>query len=206
VIDTRHEFAGLFSLYLWVTVGAVVVVFAVTLFTVIRFRRRDGEVGLPRGKDKAPLAESLYAAGLAVIAVILVAATFHTENRVDPVRADPGLRIAITGFQWQWRFDYENGRSVLGTRDTLPTLVVPVNTLIRFTATSTDVIHSFWIPSERFKRDAFPYRTTTFDLVFDHEGTLLGHCAEFCGLRHANMDFYVRVVSAAAFSAWEQGA
>jgi cytochrome c oxidase subunit 2 len=206
VIDTRHEFGGLFSLYLWVTVGAVAVVFAVTLFTVIHFRRRGDEAGYPRGRDKAPLAESLYAGGLAVIAAILVAATFHTENRVDPVRANPGLRIAITGFQWQWRFDYDNGRSVLGTRDTLPTLVVPVQTLIRFTATSTDVIHSFWIPSERFKRDAFPYRTTTFDLVFEHEGTLIGHCAEFCGLRHTNMDFYVRVVSAEAFRAWERSA
>jgi heme/copper-type cytochrome/quinol oxidase subunit 2 len=201
VIDTRHEFAGLFTLYLWVTVGAVVVVFAVTLFAVIRFRREDGPA---RGKDKAPLAETLYALGLAVIAALLLAATFRTENRVDPVRASPGLHIAITGFQWQWRFDYDSGRSVLGTRDTLPTLVVPVDTLIRFTATSTDVIHSFWIPSVRFKRDAFPYRTTTFDLVFDHEGTLIGHCAEFCGLRHTNMDFYVRVVSADAFRAWER--
>ncbi len=165
MVDTRHEFAGLFSLYLWVTGGVVAIVFAVTLFTVIRFRRR-----------------------------------------ADPVRARPGLRVAITGFQWQWRFDYDNGASVLGTRDTLPTLVVPVDTLVRFTARSDDVIHSFWIPSERFKRDVFPYRTTTFDLVFDHEGTLLGHCAEFCGLRHSNMDFYVRVVSADAFRSWERSA
>jgi len=206
VVDTRHEFAGLFSLYLWVTGGVVAIVFAVTLFTVIRFRRRAGDAGYPHGRNQAPLAESLYAVGLAVIAALLVAATFRTEDRVDPVRARPGLRVAITGFQWQWRFDYDNGASVLGTRDTLPTLVVPVDTLVRFTARSDDVIHSFWIPSERFKRDVFPYRTTTFDLVFDHEGTLLGHCAEFCGLRHSNMDFYVRVVSADAFRSWERSA
>jgi cytochrome c oxidase subunit 2 len=44
---------------------------------------------------------------------------------------------------------------------------------------------------------------TTFDLVFDHEGTLLGHCAEFCGLRHSNMDFFVRVVAADEFRRWQ---
>jgi cytochrome c oxidase subunit 2 len=166
----------------------------------LRYRDRTGT---PSEKDEAKLAESLYAVGLAVIAVLLVAATFRTENRVDPVRPNPGLRIGITSFQWQWRFDYPNGRSVLGTRDRLPVLVVPVNTLIRFTATSQDVIHSFWIPDARFKRDTFPNRTTTFDLVFDHEGDQLGHCAEFCGLRHSNMDFVVRVTSTAEFRTWE---
>jgi cytochrome c oxidase subunit 2 len=203
VTDTRHEFGGLFSLYLGVTIAAVVIVFVLTLYAVARFRVRDGE---PSRRAEAKLVESLYAVGLAIVAAFLVAATFRTENRVDPVRPDPGLRVAITGFQWQWRFDYPGGRSVLGTRDQLPTLVVPVNTLIRFTATSTDVIHSFWIPDVRFKRDAFPNRTTTFDLVFDHLGTLIGHCAEFCGLRHANMDFFVRVVSAAEFRTWAASA
>jgi cytochrome c oxidase subunit 2 len=200
VTDTRHEFGGLFSLYLWVTGLAVIAVFVITLYVVARYRDRAGE---PSWKDEAKLAESLYASGLAIVAVALVAATFRTEDRVDPVRPNPGLRVAITGFQWQWRFDYPNGRSVLGTRDRLPVLVVPVNTLIRFTATSQDVIHSFWIPDVRFKRDAFPNRTTTFDLVFDHEGDLLGHCAEFCGLRHTNMDFIVRVVGAGAFRRWQ---
>jgi cytochrome c oxidase subunit 2 len=199
VTDTRHEFGGLFSLYLWVTGAAVVAVFALTLYAVVRYRRRDGE---PSRRNEAKLAESLYAGGLAIVAFALVAATFRTENRVDPVRPSPGLRVAITAFEWQWRFEYPDGRSVLGTRDQLPTLVVPVNTLIRFTARSDDVIHSFWIPDLRFKRDAFPNRTTTFDLVFDRVGTLVGHCAEFCGLRHANMDFVVRVVSADAFRTW----
>jgi cytochrome c oxidase subunit 2 len=203
VVDTRHEFGGLFSLYLWVTSLAVVAVFALVLYAVVRYRRRAGDTAVPHGKDEAKLAESVYAVGLAIVAVVLVAATFRTENRVDPVRPDPGLRVAITGFQWQWRFDYPNGKSVLGRRDRLPVLVVPVDTLIRFTATSTDVIHSFWIPDVRFKRDAFPNKTTTFDLVFDHEGELLGHCAEFCGLRHANMDFVVRVVSSAEFQRWQ---
>lgn len=203
MVDTRHEFGGLFSLYLWVTGLAALAVFALVLYAVVRYRRRAADATVVRGKDEAKLAESLYAVGLAIVAVFLVAATFRTENRVDPVRPDPGLRIAITGFQWQWRFDYPNGKSVLGTRDRLPVLVVPAHTLIRFTATSADVIHSFWIPDVRFKRDAFPHRTTTFDLVFDHEAELLGHCAEFCGLRHANMDFVVRVVSSGEFKQWE---
>ena len=101
--------------------------------------------------------------------------------------------------------DCTSGRTVIGSADHEPMLVVPAHTQIEFSARATDVIHSFWIPSERFKRDAFPDRTTRFDLVFEHVGETVGHCAEFCGLRHADMNFNVRVLSPADFRAWAGG-
>ncbi len=201
-IDTRDQFAGLFDLYTAVIVAVTVVVFAVVLFALVRFRRRDE--GFARGRHKSTVGESLYAVALACIAVFLVAATFRTESRVDPVAKTEGLRVDITAFQWQWRFDYpDSGVSVIGSpHDAPPTIVVPLHTRVLFTATSRDVIHSFWLPQERFKRDAFPGRTTSFDLVFDTPGTQRGHCAEFCGLRHSNMDFFVRAVPKAEFDRW----
>jgi cytochrome c oxidase subunit 2 len=200
-VDTRHQFAGLFSLYEWVTGIVVVLVFLITLFALVRYRRRDD--AYPRGRTEAKVAESVYALVLAGIAAVLIAATFRTEDRVDPVRANPGLRIEITAFQWQWRFAYPaTGKVVTGTTHRPATLVVPVDTLIRFSGTSRDVIHSFWIPDLRFKRDEFPDRTTHFDLVFDRLGTLRGHCAEFCGLKHTDMNFDVRVVGADEFRRW----
>jgi cytochrome c oxidase subunit II len=63
---------------------------------------------------------------------------------------------------------------------------------IRFRMISRDVIHSFWIPSTRFKRDAFPERWTEFDLTFPKPGRYIGRCAEFCGLQHAGMSFVVK--------------
>jgi cytochrome c oxidase subunit II len=201
VIDTRHEFGGLFSIYEWLTVGVAAIVFGVVAYALLRFRR--GRAGPPSAVHDAPRGESVYVVVLAVIAAGLVAATFHTESRVDPLSASPKLRIHITAFDWQWRFDYpELGKTVVGTPTGPPELVVPAHTPIEFSETSRDVIHSFWVPSLRFKRDAFPNRTTRFGLVFKREGVFPGRCAEFCGLHHADMTFTVRVLAPAAFKTW----
>jgi cytochrome c oxidase subunit 2 len=73
---------------------------------------------------------------------------------------------------------------------------------VRFEISSRDVIHSFWIPELRFKRDAFPNRVTDFDLVFDPGVTTTGRCAEFCGLGHDRMDFQVVSMQPNAFVRW----
>jgi cytochrome c oxidase subunit 2 len=198
--DTERQFHELFSLYVPILVAALVILYAVVLYALVRFRRRDGAPGSRRSEAK--LGESVYAILLASIAVVLVAATFVIESRIDPVAARPALRVDVVAFQWQWRFRYPGlGITVTGTRDTPPTLVVPANETIGFTATSRDVIHSFWVPETRFKRDAFPDRNTRFDLVFE-PGDHVGHCAEFCGLRHADMDFHVRAVPRGEFQRW----
>ena len=73
-----------------------------------------------------------------------------------------------------------------------------------FSATSLDVQHAFWVPSERFKRDIFPKRTTTWQMTFDAPGfhEAAGACAEFCGLRHSNMEFNVDVLPPRLFESW----
>jgi cytochrome c oxidase subunit 2 len=91
---------------------------------------------------------------------------------------------------------------VTGNDETPPTFAVPADRTVRFTLRSRDVIHAFWIPEQRFKRDAFPNRTTQFDLDFDQTGMNGGVCAEFCGLRHAQMSFNVLALSQPDFEAW----
>jgi cytochrome c oxidase subunit 2 len=81
------------------------------------------------------------------------------------------------------------------------TLVVPSGQTVQFRMRSLDVIHSFFVPKLRFKRDAFPERTTEFDLVF-HEPGFTGRCAEFCGLHHADMRFNVEVLPPDEFARW----
>jgi cytochrome c oxidase subunit 2 len=197
VTDTRREFDDLFfSLYLPVMVVVVVVVYALVAFVLLRRRDR------PSPKREAKVKEGLYAAGLATIAAVLVGFTFRAETRVDAVAERAALELDVTAFQWGWRFAYPGGKTVVGTDRTLPVLVVPAGETVRFTLVSRDVIHAFFVPELRFKRDAFPHRPTRFDLVFDEEGSFPGSCAEFCGLRHADMRFGVRVVPRARFAAW----
>jgi cytochrome c oxidase subunit 2 len=201
--DTRDQFHELFGeLYLPLTLVVGTIVVLVVLFAAIRYRRGSGRS--PGGPTNKPVLESLYALTIAVIVAVLVWATFTAEAKVDRVSADPGLRVDVTAFKWQWRFDYP-GRGVppsIGTDAHHAELVVPEDTVVRFRMTSRDVIHALWIPAVRFKRDAFPNRYTTFDLVFGTPGTYPGRCAEFCGLEHAGMTLEVRVLREADFDAW----
>jgi cytochrome c oxidase subunit 2 len=146
--------------------------------------------------------ELAYVGVLVLIAAGLVTATFTTEDKVDAVSDDPALRVDVTAFQWGWTWRYSDGVTVTGNSEAPPTFAVPTDRTVRFSLTSRDVIHAFWIPDQRFKRDAFPNRTTQFDLDFDNPGMNGGVCAEFCGLRHSQMAFNVLALSDPDFQSW----
>ncbi len=200
--DTRSEFHELLSRYVPVMLAVVAIVFALVVFALVRYRRGRGHE--PSKREEAPLAESLYVLALSGIAAALLFSTFRVENRVDRVAHTAGLTVNVVAFKWQWRFSYPGRgvRAIVGTERREPTLVVPTRTRILFRLTARDVIHALWIPALRFKRDAFPERTTRFDLVFAKPGTYVGRCAEFCGLDHADMTFRVRALPRREFDAW----
>jgi cytochrome c oxidase subunit 2 len=201
LVDTRKEFDDLANVYVPVAIAVAAIIIGSILVFVVVFRRRDDE--LPRQRDEAPRLELLYAGVLAVIVTILLVLTFRTQDRVDAVSPQPGLKLNVTAAKWNWRFDYPAQRITRIAGQTRPTpLVVPSDTTVRFTLTSLDVIHSLWIPEVRFKRDAFPKRTTQFDLVFDEPGFYSGQCAEFCGLKHSDMRFSVDVRTPEEFASW----
>jgi len=196
----RDEFQDLFSIYAPIAAAVFVIVVLVYLGIVLRFRRRRG---VDRGPPPQPgdhwRWEALYAAGLAVVAALLIALTMRAVDRVDRLSASPALTVDVTAFKWQWAFSYRGQDiRVVGREGSHPLLVVPTDTTVRFTLTSRDVIHAFWIPDERFKRDAFPDRITQFDLTFDRAGHMDGVCAEFCGLDHTIMRFDVEAMPPAS--------
>jgi cytochrome c oxidase subunit II len=198
VVDTRSEYRTLADVYLPIAAGVFVLVLGLVVLFAWRYRARDGEprAGAP---TEHTAVEFAYVVVLACVAAFLVGFTFRHENRVDRVVTGDALRVDVTAAKWTWRFTYP--RYGIAEKDTL---VVPTGTRVLFTLTSRDVIHSFWIPERRFKRDAFPGQTTSFDLVFDRPGTFAdgGACAEYCGLHHAEMRFAVRALAPDAFRAW----
>jgi cytochrome c oxidase subunit II len=200
VVDTQVEIQDLFDAYLWIGVAVAAIVFGAVIFAAIRYRRRPGRE--PSRLSDHKTGELAYVALLALIAAGLLVATFRTEDQVDAVSGDPALRIDVIAFQWGWTWRYQDGTTVSGNNDAPPTFAVPTGETIRFTLRSRDVIHAFWIPEQRFKRDAFPNRTTLFDLDFDRAGMNGGVCAEFCGLRHSQMSFNVLALSPSDFGSW----
>jgi cytochrome c oxidase subunit 2 len=199
-VNTRSIFDEVWALYLPVGAAVVVIVAGVLVFAALRFRERPGRV--PSRRTGNHRLEVSYIAVLVVIAAVLYTVTYRAEAREDRTSSS-GLPITVIAYEWQWHFSYPGtGVSVDGTQARPPTLVVPLDTRIHFTMTSRDVIHAFWIPSMRFKRDAFPYRTTSFDMSFPTVGTTVGRCAEFCGLGHTGMAFLVDVVPKDRYRAW----
>jgi cytochrome c oxidase subunit 2 len=199
--SSRQEFEGLFTLYMIIGGAIAVLVLGAIAYALIRYRRREGATSAPARALK-PL-EAAWIALVAALVVVLIVFTFRTEGRVVAVSENPDQTVRVLAFQWGWRFAYPGtGIAVTGNRERLPTLVVPSGVPVRFEMTSRDVIHSFWVPEIRFKRDAFPDRVTTFDLVFEPGVTTPGRCAEFCGLDHDNMDFQVVSMAPDDFERW----
>ncbi len=182
-----------------IVVGGIVI--GLIAFAVIRYR--GSKAGQAAAFNKHIPLEIVYTAIPVLIVAGLFFATFDVEQEVDSTTAEPQLTVAVTGFDWSWRFSYQgSGVSVTGLPSRPPTLVLPEGRVVRIFLTSADVIHAFYVPDLLFKRDAIPGRTNVFQIVPDRAGTFRGECAEYCGLDHARMSFDVRVVPGADFDTW----
>lgn len=111
-----------------------------------------------------------------------------------------GLRVEIVGSQFWWHVVYRrpDGPPVISANE----VRLPVGERVEFTLTSTDMIHSFWIPALGGKMDLIPGRTNRLSLRATRAGTYRGQCAEFCGTSHALMAFPAIAMEPAEFDAW----
>jgi cytochrome c oxidase subunit 2 len=205
-VEGRH-ISDLYRLLFWFAIPIAAIVYGGMLWSILRYRRRRGDDGtLPKQVRYNLPIELVYTAIPVVIVLILFAFTLSTMNKVDAQARSPAVTVDVTGFRWQWRFAFPGeGFTVTGTKGSPtegPTIIVPVGQTVRFNLSAADVIHSFFVPAFNFKRDAIPGVTNHFDMRIDRPGVYRGECAEFCGLDHADMTFYLRAVSPAEYRAW----
>lgn len=134
-----------------------------------------------------------------VLTVLLAFGLARMPELLNPPD-EPALHVAVSGEEWWWRFRYEPpGEAPLETANELR---LPVGAPVRFTVTTPDVIHSFWIPSLGPKIDMIPGRVNHLVLEPTRTGEFRGVCAEYCGMAHALMAFDVVVMEPDAFDAW----
>jgi cytochrome c oxidase subunit II len=209
-IDTRSQFFDIWNVYWPIALAVFLIILGAILFLGFRYRARSHSAEIARGRDENEPLEAAYAVGLACVAAFLVFLTFsHMPGGTDSEATGKPLEVKVTGARWNWRFEYpEYGIAEQGTQNHVPVLRVPVDTEVDFEGRSIDVIHSFWIPHQRFKRDVFPSFPNRWEMVFGKVETEPGggSCAEFCGLEHWDMIFNVLVMPQAAFERWAHGA
>lgn len=190
----------------WIAVAVFVLVEGLLIWIVLRYRRRPTDTELPKQTHGNGVLEVVWTLIPAIIVTAMFVFTVDTLGKVETAQdpADnPQMTVDVTGFQWQWTFEYKDkGISLTGTGRDGPTMALPINEKIRIRLHATDVIHSFYVPQFLYKKDAIPGRTNEFDVIVQQVGTYAGQCAEFCGIGHADMHFTVQAMTPADFDAW----
>jgi cytochrome c oxidase subunit 2 len=180
-------------------VVAGLVVFAVLVFVfgiVMTDNVRSVEASGPDGLGASPTAQ-----------VGVSGVTEPTETSGQPAGGDDEatqsspLVINAIGQQWLWRFEYPGGDP--GHRTfSYGQLVVPVDTTVLLNITSTDVIHSWWIPALGGQVQAVPGTTSETWFKADEVGTYPGRSTVFSGSGYPAMRAWVKVVSVPEYQAY----
>jgi cytochrome c oxidase subunit 2 len=219
------EIASLYKITLYIAVFVFVIVEGALAYSVYKFRAKKGAVAAQiHGNTRLEIGWTVAAA---VILVVLTVVTFvKLPSIINPPNSDADglvlsasvneptppnghkLTVCVQGRQYIWRYTY--GASCLNNAfsDKLPysyqEMVVPEHTTVVLDIQSTDVIHSWWVPSLGGKTDAVPGYTTYTWFKVPHTGLYHGQCAQLCGTDHAAMTALVKVVTPDQYTAWVQ--
>jgi cytochrome c oxidase subunit 2 len=216
---------SLYKIILYIAAVVFVVVEGALVYSVYRFRAKKGAV--PAQIHGNTRLEIGWTVGAALILVVLTVITFvklptilnppnsSANGFLDASLTQPTppngkeLTVCVQGRQYIWRYTYGNDCNNGAFDFKLPysytEMVVPANTTIDLKIQSTDVIHSWWVPSLGGKVDAVPGYTTYTWFKAPHAGSVYrGQCAQLCGRQHYAMIAFVKVVTPQQYTAWLQ--
>ena len=187
------------------------IVIVMLAYAVWKFRAKPGDEGDGEpihGNTKLEIAWTL------IPTIIVLFGAGYSWVVLDDIeaKASDSMPLNVTAQQYKWTFEYPEVQT--GEADGQPTyltsneLHVPVDRQLAVHLTALDVLHSFWVPEWRIKRDAVPAGAggdevdDDFVVTPDEEGTFSLICTELCGIGHATMRASVVVESQAEFDQW----
>ncbi len=187
-VDYLHYFVIITTMLMSTAVGLT------ALFFFVRFRRRSESQTTPVLQPPTWL-EAMFV----LVPLGFFLSWFYRGYHDYVVLTTPpreSMDVYVMAKQWMWKFSYPDGPNSVGV------LRVPANRPVRLMLTSRDVIHSFFVPSFRIKRDALPGRYTEAWFEAVQPGRYQVFCAEFCGTNHSNMLAEVVVMRPEEFDTW----
>ncbi len=201
VPEVASSFAGKVDGVLWfVTVLSIVFFILITVLLIyfsFKYRRRTENDETPHITGNQTL-ELIWTVIPSILLFVIFAygLIVYKEMRTPP--GDAAV-VNVTGKQWLWIFNYENGKT------TINELYVQHNRPVRMVMRADDVLHSFFVPAFRVKQDLVPGMYTQLWFKPTKVGTYDLFCAEYCGTGHSKMLAKVFVMSPEAYSRWEKG-
>nr|YP_010709592.1 cytochrome c oxidase subunit II [Sosibia gibba]WCS40807.1 cytochrome c oxidase subunit 2 [Sosibia gibba] len=129
---------------------------------------------------------------------------------------NPMMTTKAVGHQWYWTYEYsdfnenelesyminQENNNDLRLLDVDTRMTLPSNTFIRMIVTSTDVIHSWTLPSTGIKIDGTPGRLNQASMLLNRNGLMYGQCSEICGTNHSFMPIVVESIPINNFIKW----
>jgi len=196
VLTTEQAVDPVFFLIFGVSLVMLLGITLAMIYFIIRYHRSRQPVPAS-DKDKNLLLEIVWTVIPSLI--VLVMFYYGWEGYLTLRHVPPGaMQVKVTGRQWSWSFEYPNGR--ISDR-----LFVPVDKPVEVVLNSEDVLHSFFVPAFRVKRDAVPGMPTHLWFEAKNQGTYDILCAEYCGVGHADMLSTVEAMPQHEFDEWYQG-
>ena len=194
--STFDHVDGLFYFTYIVCIFFFVVILGALLFSVVKYRRKTWDQPAASNVTHNTPLEVVWTIVPLIIVMIMFAWGFKgcMDMTVVPEAASRNTYKA-TAKQWNWTFTYPNHAT-----PSFNEVWIEVNKPVQFLCESTDVLHAFFIPVMRVKRDIVPGR---FQSVWFHPieiGEFHLFCAEYCGDDHSRMYAKVHVVSAEEFA------
>ena len=190
-VDLLYLFLVGVTLLFSLGIAVVLVAFA------IKYRRRS-DADRPaeiHGSLLLELAWSVVPFFIVVAMFVWGATLFFSMNRPP----DNAIEIQVVGKRWMWKLQHMTGQREINE------LHVPAGRPVRLTLTSEDVIHSFFVPAFRMKKDAVPGRYNVAWFQATKPGRYHLFCAEYCGTQHSRMIGWIVVMEPADFQTWLQG-
>jgi cytochrome c oxidase subunit II len=186
------------DVYWFVTIICMAIfalVAGVSVYSVWKFRAAPDDE-----EDGSPIHghTGLEVVWTAVPAALVTAISIYSGVVLVQVERIPAEHrvIEVTAQQFAWSFTYPEAKVTSGR------LALPINQPVELKLTAKDVIHSFWVPEWRMKKDAVPGIETDVIVTPTKLGTFTVICTELCGLGHAAMRAQALVLTQAGFERW----
>lgn len=192
----RHVDALFWTLVL-VTLAFSIPIVITLIYFVIRYRRRSPDE-IPPQIHGSNLLEITWTG----IPLLMAIGFFFFSARTYLLMAVPpsnSMDVWVIGKQWMWKTQQPDGQWEINE------LHVPVNTPVRLTMTSQDVIHALFIPAFRTQWDVLPDRFTTLWFEATQTGTYHLYCSVYCGTEHSQMVGWVTVMEPDDYERWLAG-
>jgi cytochrome c oxidase subunit 2 len=185
---------NLFNFILYLSLISFVVLIGGMTFFIIKYKRKT-----PNDKTPYITGNHLLEFIWSFIPLVLMLAIFvwgWVVFKAAHTYPENAVEIKVYGQKWLWTFEHSNGKKEDGD------LYAPAGRPVVLTMTSSDVIHSFYIPEFRIKQDVVPGKRSKMWFNAPNPGDYQVFCAEFCGTGHSKMMAKVHIVPQGVYDAY----